>query len=234
ISIILVVFYQGVEYVMAKMVVDDTDAQLFLQFAKQIPASLDRENSISYYFIMDNVSIHTSKLLSYFLRTHTRHRYSVKRKPGLTADQAIECISICKYIKFDGSEPMKSGKLSINIPHCQLNILILNSIICLDETEIINRSLAREIGEYDIEYAQTLCKEFMSNCISAYNTVNKKLYRKCCGDCGYLEDSSISEDLSYYAGTKLYSHFGTRRLQRLLIKSSWKLYYTGIDQYAVD
>ncbi|KAL0085289.1 hypothetical protein J3Q64DRAFT_1698871 [Phycomyces blakesleeanus] len=104
----LVVFYQGVKDVTAKMVVDDTDAQLFLQFSKQIPASLD---SVDDFWIF----------------------CSVLKYPNLIG------------IKFE--RPYEKSSRT---------------------------SLAWEIGEYDIEYAQTLCKGFMNNYISAYSTVNKK------------------------------------------------------------
>ncbi|OAD72394.1 hypothetical protein PHYBLDRAFT_146586 [Phycomyces blakesleeanus NRRL 1555(-)] len=62
ITIMAAISFQGVEDVTAKMVAGSTNTELFLQFIKQIVASLDRDNAAPHYFIMDNPAIHTANL----------------------------------------------------------------------------------------------------------------------------------------------------------------------------
>lgn len=117
VTILAAISYQGVEDVTAKMIPGGTNADLFLEFIKQIVASLDRDNAAEHYFIMDNAPIHTANIIKNYFKEETRHRvhylppYSpflnpieecfsklkglVRRKPGLNAKELVTHIGEC-------------------------------------------------------------------------------------------------------------------------------------------
>jgi len=60
ITILAAISYQGAESIQAKVVPGGTTRQIFLQFVKGVMEALDRNNSATHYFVIDNASIQRS------------------------------------------------------------------------------------------------------------------------------------------------------------------------------
>jgi transposase len=72
ISVLAAISYHGVENLSAKQVPGGTTATIFIDFIKQIVASLDKDNVAPHYFIMDNARIHTDSIVRKYIES-TRH-----------------------------------------------------------------------------------------------------------------------------------------------------------------